>query len=69
MYPEEVRIFIDGKDRTTWIFGTPTITPTDAKNSWSNIDITQFVKEKGTHIIEATCESGVGRIEIIVQVS
>jgi hypothetical protein len=69
MYPEDVKIFIDGKDRTAWIFGPETINPSDAKNSWSNIDITQFVKAKGTHIIEATCEGGVGRLEIIVEMS
>lgn len=66
MYPENVRIFIDGKDVTSWIFGSDTITPSDAQFSWSNIDITQFVRSKGTHIIEITAESGVGRVEVIV---
>jgi hypothetical protein len=69
VYPENVRIFIDGKDRTAWIFGPDVINPSDAKNSWNNIDITQFVKAKGNHIIEVTCEGGVGRLEIMVEIS
>lgn len=67
MYPERVRIFIDGKDVTSWIFGTETVTPTDAKHSWTNIDITRFVKSRGNHIIEITCEEGVGRAELILE--
>lgn len=69
MFPENVRIFIDGKDVTEWIFGDDTITPTTGKHSWTNIDITQFVKNKGNHIIEVTCEAGVGRVEIIVEIA
>lgn len=68
MFPENVKIFIDGIDRTKWIFGADTITPTTAKHSWTNIDITQFVKNRGNHIIEVTCESGVGRVELIVEI-
>jgi hypothetical protein len=67
MFPENVRLFIDGKDVTSWVFGHDTITPTDTKFSWNNIDITQFVRTKGTHIIEITAESGVGRVEVIVE--
>lgn len=68
MYPENVRVFIDGKDVTEWIFGEDTITPTAAKHNWSNIDITQFVKARGTHTIEITAEAGVGRVEVIVEI-
>ena len=66
MYPEEVRIFIDGRDVTSWIFGESTINPNDAKFSWQNIDITSFVRSRGTHTIEITAESGQGRVEAIV---
>jgi len=69
MYPENVRVYIDGRDVTEWIFGEDFITPTAAKHVWSNIDITQFVKSKGTHIIEITCEAGVGRVEVIVEIA
>jgi protein-tyrosine phosphatase len=69
MYPENVRIFIDGKDVTEWLFGEDTITPTIAKHSWTNIDITQFVKARGKHVIEVTCEAGVGRVELIVEIA
>jgi len=68
MYPEEVRIFIDGKDITTWVFGVPTINPSIEKFSWTNIDITQFVRSKGVHTIQITAEAGVGRIELISRV-
>lgn len=67
MFPENVRMFIDGKDVTSWVFGSDTITPSEAKFSWTNIDITQFVRTKGTHIIEITAEAGVGRVEIVVE--
>lgn len=69
MYPENVRIFIDGRDVTTWVFGADTISPTDEKFSWSNIDITRFVKTKGTHTIRIVPEAGVGRVEVIVEMS
>lgn len=68
MYPENVRVLIDGKDVTNWMFGVDTINPSDAKHSWTNIDITQFVKAKGTHIIEITAEAGVGRVEAILEI-
>lgn len=68
IFPERVRIFIDGIDRTEWIFGDDTITPSLAKHSWTNIDITQFVKARGTHIIEITCEAGVGRVEVVTEI-
>lgn len=66
IYPENVRLFIDGKDVTSWVFGSDTISPTDAQYLWSNIDITQFVRAKGNHIIEITAETGVGRVEVVV---
>lgn len=67
MFPENCKIYIDGKDRTAWIFGADTITPTLEKFSWSNIDITQFVRSKGKHIIQIIPESGVGRVEVVVE--
>lgn len=69
MYPEEVRIFIDGKDITNWVFGRDTINPSREKFSWTNIDITQFVRAKGVHIIQITAEAGVGRVETIIRVT
>jgi hypothetical protein len=68
MYPENVKIYIDGKDCTFWIFGEDTISPNDAKHSWTNIDISQFVKSKGNHIIEVRAEAGTGRCELVVTV-
>lgn len=69
MYPEEVRIFIDGRDVTAWVFGRETINPSDERFSWTGIDITQFVKARGTHTIEIRAEAGVGRIEAIVEMT
>jgi len=69
MYPEEVRIFIDGKDVTDWVFGQDTINPSREKYSWQNIDITQFVRSKGVHTIKITAEAGVGRVEAVVKVT
>lgn len=69
MYPENCRVFIDGKDVTPWLFGVDTITPSVVQHSWTNIDITNFVKTRGTHIIEVRAEAGVGRVEVIVEIA
>ncbi len=69
MYPEEVRLFIDGKDVTQWAFGSSTINPTREKYSWTDIDITQFVRTRGVHIITLTTEAGVGRVEVIATIT
>lgn len=68
MYPEGVRVYIDGKDVTNWMFGQDSINPSDAQHSWFGIDITQFVREKGRHVLEITAEAGAGRVEAVVEI-
>lgn len=69
MYPEGVKIFIDGKDVTRWVFGATSVNPTIERYSWTNIDITQFVRGKGVHTIQITAEAGVGRVEVITRIT
>lgn len=69
MYPVGVRIFIDGKDVSSWVFSDSSVDPSRERFSWKNVDITQFVRTKGVHTIEITAEEGVGRVELITEIS
>lgn len=66
-YPTGIRIYIDDKDITNWIFGTDTLELDNINNTWRNIDITSFIKGAGFHTIKITAESGVGRVEARVE--
>lgn len=68
-YPSDVKIFIDDKDVTKWIFGTETITITNLQNTWRNIDISSFIRDHGQHTIRITSGSGVGRVECRLEIS
>ena len=68
MYPTDVKIFIDGKDVTKWIFGAATVTLSSVNNTWRNIDISSFVRGAGLHKIEITAGNGVGRVEARVEI-
>lgn len=69
MYPEEVKVYIDGKDITQLAFGSPTLTLSDLNRTWRNIDITQFCTVPGVHTVTVTCTGGVGRVEAKVKIS
>lgn len=69
MYPSDVKVYIDGKDVTKWIFGSETVTISNVNRVWKNIDITSFIKGFGSHKIEVTCGAGVGRVEARVEIS
>jgi len=68
MYPTDVKVFLDGKDITKYIFGTDTIVLSNVNNTWRNIDITPHIKGPGLHKIEITAATGVGRVEARVEV-
>ncbi len=69
MYPSDVRVFIDNRDVTKWIFGSETITLSDVNNTWKNIDISSFIKGHGEHKIEVTAGAGVGRVEVRLEIT
>lgn len=68
-YPSDIRVFIDGKDVTKYIFGSDTITLTNVNRAWKNIDITSHIRNIGEHKIEITAGNGVGRVEARVEIS
>lgn len=68
-YPSGVRVFIDGKDATYYLFGSPTIDPSSDMSIWRDIDITPYLrKTPGVHTIEITAENGNGRVESRVEI-
>lgn len=67
-YPSDIRVFIDGKDATKWIFGTETVALTAVNREWKRIDISSFIKGAGSHKIEITCGAGIGRVEARVEI-
>lgn len=68
-FPTECKVFIDNVDCTQWMFGSDTITPTEIKHQWRDIDITNFVKGPGLHTIKITAAAGVGRVDARVEIS
>lgn len=68
-YPSGVRVFIDGKDATYYLFGVNKIDPSSETNIWRDIDITNHLRKgPGIHTIEITAENGNGRIESRVEI-
>lgn len=67
LYPTDVKVFIDDKDVTKFIWGSETITLSEVNNTWRNIDISQFIRGPGLHKIEITAGTGVGRVEARVE--
>ena len=68
-YPAGLKVFIDGKDVTWYIFGSATIDPSSDRNTWRDTDIATYLrKTPGLHTIEVTSENGNGRIEARVEV-
>lgn len=68
-YPTGLKLFIDGKDATWYIFGANTFDPSSDFNVWRDIDITQYLrKTPGLHKIEVTAQNGSGRVECRVEI-
>lgn len=68
-YPSGVRVFIDGKDVTYYIFSQDSIDPSSEQNTWRNIEITRYLRNTpGLHTIEVTAENGNGRVETRVEI-
>jgi hypothetical protein len=67
-YPTDIRIFIDDEDVTYWLFGTETISPTDADNIYRDIDVSGFVRGAGYHTLRIESGAGVGRVEARLEI-
>lgn len=68
-YPAGLKLFIDGKDATWYIFGADTIDPSSERDTWRNIDISGYLrKTPGLHTIEITSQNGNGRVECRVEI-
>ena len=68
-YPSGLKLYIDGKDATYYVFGANTINPSSDLNIWRNINITPFLrKSSGLHTIEITAANGNGRVECRVEI-
>ncbi len=68
-YPVGLKIYIDGKDATYYIFGVQTITPTASLNTWRDINISQYLKRTpGIHTIEIIPTSGAGRCDVRLEI-
>lgn len=68
-YPIGMKLFIDGKDATYYIFGKNTFDPSSLLDTWRDIDITPYLrKTPGMHTIEVTSQNGNGRVECRVEI-
>lgn len=68
-YPSDVKIYIDGKDATYYIFGSNTFNPSAEFNILRDLDITPYLRKGGgLHTIELTCGNGNGRVECRVEI-
>jgi len=68
-FPTDCRVFIDNIDCTQWLFGSETITPTELKHRWRDIDISLYTKGIGLHTLKITAEAGVGRVDARLEIS
>ncbi len=62
-YPDGVKVFIDDTDVTKFVFGADTVTLTDAKHMFDNIDISAFVGTPVEHTITIIFASCFVRVE------
>lgn len=68
-YPAGLKIYIDGKDCTYYIFGSNTFDPSADRNTFRDIPITPYLrKTPGIHTIEITAGNGNGRVEARVEI-
>lgn len=68
-YPSGLKLYIDGKDATYYVFGSNTLDPSTDLNTWRDIDITPYLrKTPGLHTVEITAGNGNGRVECRVEI-
>lgn len=68
VYPQNIRVYIDGVDQTNWLFNVDELDVSDFNNRFKDIDITSLLPNPGEHKIEITCDSGVGRVEVRLEI-
>ncbi len=67
-YPTNIRIFIDDVDQTNFLFNVDDLDLDDFNNIFEDIDITSLLPNPGRHKIEITCDDGVGRVEVRLEI-
>lgn len=70
-YPTGLKIYIDDKDATFYIFGVNKLDPDPLQGTdiFRDVDITPYLrKTPGRHTVKVTAENGNGRIEARVEV-
>lgn len=68
VYPTNIRVYIDGVDQTNWLFNVDDLDVSDFNNRFKDIDITPLLPDPGEHKIEITCDDGVGRVEVRLEI-
>lgn len=68
-YPANLKVYIDGKDVTYYLFGVNFLSPTNELNIWRDIPISTYLrKTPGIHTIEIVPQSGAGRVDVRVEI-
>lgn len=67
-YPSNIRVYIDDVDQTNWLFNVDDLDLSDFNNRFNDIDITALLPNPGEHKIEITCDDGVGRVEVRLEI-
>lgn len=68
-YPEDIKVYIDGKDITYFIFGANTFSPTVDRRTFYDIDLTGFITSPGIHKIRIVPGFGDGRLDCRVEIA
>ena len=68
-YPTGVKVYIDDKDATYYLFGTTSLDPDADNNTWRDIDISGFIRQTpGIHTIKIVPASGAGRADVRIEI-
>lgn len=65
--PSGIRVWVDDQDITQWVFGVPVLNPTEIIQKWHDIDISQYVRGPGRHILKVTADVP-GKIDARIEV-
>lgn len=68
-YPTGIKVYIDDKDCTYYLFGVKSLDPTAINNTWRDIDISGYIRQTpGIHTIKIVPAAGAGRADVRVEI-
>lgn len=68
-YPTGIKLYIDDIDATYYVFGVRELDPTDLLNTWSDVDISQYLRKlPGKHTIRIVPTAGAGRVDVRLEI-